>query len=277
MPTEAFTDVLFAETNGIATITINRPEVHNAFRERTIEELTLAFEMANCIDSVGVIVLTGAGDQAFCTGGDVMAEQKLDRSSGQKMFAKAMHLSTEMRNGGKPIIAAVRGYCIGGGNELNLQCDLTIAADNAVFGHAGPRVGSAPLWWGTQLLPRLVGDKRAREIIYLCRQYRAEEAERMGWVNRVVPLAELDQEVQRWAGELLAKSPQALRIARVSLNFESDQSYASVLHGGQLINLVQASEEFKEGMTAFLERRKPDFERFRRGASWPIDEGPSGR
>lgn len=266
-----FSDVLYSKDAGIATVTINRPELYNAFRERTIEELTQAFEDANCDESVGVIVLTGVGDKAFCTGGDVNAEQELDRASGQRMFAKAMRLSAAMRNGGKPVIAVVKGYCIGGGNELNLQCDLTIAADNAVFGHAGPRVGSAPVWWGTQLLPRLVGDKKAREIVYLCRQYRAEEAERMGWVNRVVPLAELDQEVQRWCRELLAKSPQALRIAKVSLNYESDLSYASVHHGGLLINMAQASVEFKEGMTAFLERRKPDFDRFRGGE--PHDAG----
>lgn len=169
-----------------------------------------------------------------------------------------------MRNLRIPLIAAVNGYCIGGGNELNVFCDLTIASDRAKFGQAGPRVGACPVWGGTQLLPRIVGEKKAREMIYLCRLYDAHEAERMGLVNAVVPHDQLYAEVERWCRELLDKSPQSLRLAKLSLNFESDLLYPSFVHGGALLEHLWGSEQVCEGMTAFQEKRSPDFRRFRR-------------
>jgi dihydroxynaphthoic acid synthetase len=257
-----YKDLLYEKQKKVARITINRPQVHNAFRIETIEEMIDAFNDANFDSSVRVIVLSGAGDKAFCTGGDVSVEEELTPASGRIMMSKAMRLHGEMRNNGKPVIAAVKGYCVGGGNELNMMCDLTVAAENAKFGQAGPRVGSVPVWGATQLLPRVVGDKRAREIVYLCKLYSAQEALAMGWINRVVPLKDFDVEVDKWCDELIAKSPNALRVAKVSINFESDLLYPSIIHGGALLNLMHGTDELREGMNAFLEKRKPDFDKY---------------
>jgi dihydroxynaphthoic acid synthetase len=259
---ENYKDIIYEKKNKVARITINRPQVYNAFGMTALVEMTDAFRDASDDQSVRVIVLMGKGDKAFCTGGDVSEEKEFSVHIGRKYLSMAMTLSAEMRNSPKPIIAAVKGYCVGGGNELNLLCDLTIAADNAKFGQAGPRVGSVPVWGGTQLMPRLVGDKRAKEIVFLCRLYSAQEALQMGWINRVVPLEKLEEEVQKWCEELIAKSPNSLKIAKVSINFESDLLYASFVHGAALINLMHGTEEFKEGMQAFLEKRKPDFEKY---------------
>ena len=168
-----------------------------------------------------------------------------------------------MRGCGKPVIARVRGFAIGGGNELNLLCDLTIASEDSTFGQAGPKMGSVPIWWGTQLLPRVIGEKRAREVVMLCNRYTAQEAFEMGWINKVVPVDELDAAVDEWCQRLLELSPQALRVAKLSLNFESDQLWPSVLHGYQMISFIHGTEEFHEGTQAFLEKRKADFARFR--------------
>jgi len=243
---------------------MNRPHVLNAFRNQTLDELAAAFEDVAADDTLVAAVLTGAGGRAFCTGGDVKVENNFTPARGREHHRKLMRLAIAMRNCGKPIIAAVRGYCIGGGNELNLLCDVTIATEGSRFGQAGPRMGSTPLWWGTQLLPRVVGEKRAREIVYWCRQYTAQEAMHMGLVNKVVPDDELEAEVQRWVDELLALSPQAIRMAKLSLNFESDQLFASVNHGSAILSLMHQTEEFHEGTRAFLEKRKPDWQRFRR-------------
>lgn len=258
-------DVRFRKEAGVATITIDRPEVYNAFRNQTLDELTACFEEANRDESVGVIVLTGAGPKAFCTGGDVKEEDGFDPVKGRAHHRRLLQLAEAIRNGGKPVIAAVRGYCLGGGNSLMLLCDLTIATEGSKFGQVGPKMGSSPLWWSTQLLPRLVGEKRAREIVMLCRQYTAHEAERMGWVNKVVPDDQLEAEVAQWCRELLEKSPQALRLAKMSLNFESDQLWASVVHGLGLLAFAHGTEEFHEGTRAFTEKRKPDWKPFRGG------------
>jgi dihydroxynaphthoic acid synthetase len=256
-------DVLYTQAQGIARITINRPEVYNAFRNQTLDELTDAFEDAARDESVGVIVLTGAGTKAFCTGGDVSEEDAFDPVKGRHHHRRLIRLAEVIRNCGKPVIAAVRGYCVGGGNSLMLLCDLTIATESSRFGQVGPKMGSSPLWWSTQLLPRLVGEKKAREIVMLCRQYSAVEAERMGWINRAVPDESLDAEVDAWCRELLAKSPQALRLAKLSLNAESDQLWSSVIHGLGLLAYAHGSAEFHEGTRAFLEKRSPDWTRFR--------------
>jgi naphthoate synthase/2-ketocyclohexanecarboxyl-CoA hydrolase len=259
-----YTDLVYKSDQGVATITINRPERYNAFRLKTVEELINAFEQADADVDVGVIVLTGAGDKAFCTGGDVGGEAAFTPHNAWMFNRRLLNLSAIMRNTGKPIIARINGWCVGGGNELNMLCDLSIASDRAKFGQAGSRVGSVPIWYGTQMLPRVVGEKRAREIVFLCHNYPAAEAERMGWINRVVPHDELDRAVAEWCQELLDKSPTALLIAKLSLNFESDALYPSVVHGFRLLNLgLHGKPEQKEGMTAFLEKRKPDFGPFR--------------
>jgi naphthoate synthase/2-ketocyclohexanecarboxyl-CoA hydrolase len=258
-----YTDVLFEIRGKTAWITINRAEKHNAFRERTIEELTDAFERADLDPEVAVIVLTGAGDRAFSSGGDIGAERGFNRVSSRRFVHKLMTLSHHMRWSTKPTIAAVKGYCVGGGNELNMLCDLTIAADNARFGQTGPRVGSVPNWYGIQMLALNVGDKRAREVVYLTHQYGAEEALQMGLCNKVVPLADLEAAVQEWADELAAKSPTAIRVAKLSMNYLSDLAYPAVAQGMALVQMMHLSEELREGMQAFLDKRPPDFDRFR--------------
>jgi dihydroxynaphthoic acid synthetase len=258
-------DVSYRKEAGVATVTINRPEVYNAFRNQTLDELADCFEDGARDESVGVLVLTGAGGKAFCTGGDVKEEDAFDPVLGRAHHRRLLRLAEVMRNCGKPIIAAVRGYCLGGGNSLALLCDLTIASDLSRFGQVGPKMGSSPLWWSTQLLPRLVGEKKAREIVMLCRQYSAAEAERMGWINQVVGDDQLEAEVERCSQELLAKSPQALRLAKMSLNAESDHLWASVIHGLGLLAFAHGTAEFHEGTQAFLERRPPDWGTFRGG------------
>lgn len=259
-----YQDIIYTAQDGVARITINRPETYNAFRGETLDALIDAFRTAEADGSVGVVVLTGAGDKAFCSGGDVTWEEESDEAGALQLARRTTMLSMIVRGCGKPVIARVNGYAVGGGNELQLICDLTIASENAVFGQAGPKMGSVPIWWGTQLLPRLVGEKRAREIVMLCHRYPAQEALEMGWINKVVPEAELDAAVDEWCEELLQLSPQALRVAKLSLNFESDQLWPSVFHGYQMISFIHGTEEFHEGTQAFLEKRKPDFGRFRR-------------
>jgi naphthoate synthase/2-ketocyclohexanecarboxyl-CoA hydrolase len=259
-----YEDVLYGAEHGVATITINRPQRHNAFRLTTVEELIHAFERADADVEIGVIVLTGAGEKAFCTGGDVGGEAEFTPHKAWMFNRRLLNLSAIMRNTGKPIIARIDGWCVGGGNELNMLCDLSIASDRSRFGQAGSRIGSVPIWYGTQMLPRSVGDKKAREIVLLCHNYPAAEAERMGWINRVVPPAELDKAVAQWCQELLEKSPTALLIAKLSLNSDSDAAYPSVIGGFRMLNLgLHGSPEQKEGMSAFLEKRKPNFAPFR--------------
>jgi dihydroxynaphthoic acid synthetase len=258
------TDVLYDVTDGVARITINRPEKYNAFREETLDDLFAAFSAAEADRTVGVIVLTGAGDKAFCSGGDISWEDASDPVGAARMNRRTSNLSLVMRGCGKPVIARVKGYAVGGGNELQMLCDLTVASDDSKFGQAGPKMGSVPVWWGTQLLPRIVGERRAREIVMLCEQIPAPEAVRIGLINKAVPAEELDAAVDAWCARLLSLSPQALRVAKTSLNFESDQLWPSVLHGQQMINLIHGTEEFHEGTRAFLEKRAPDFGKFRK-------------
>jgi naphthoate synthase/2-ketocyclohexanecarboxyl-CoA hydrolase len=264
----AYEDILYEVEAARATITINRPDRLNAFRVQTVRELAEAFEAAADDESVGVIVLTGAGERAFCVGGDV---RDPTRTTGEKRALHHLHdrLALGIRNCGKPVIARVRGYCIGGGNELNTMCDLTIASESSRFGQAGPKIGSAPLWWGCQLLPLVVGEKKAREILYLTRQYSAEEAVTMGLANTVVPDEELDAEVDRWCTDILRRSPQGLRLAKLAMNAQSDQLYGQVQHGLELvaINHVYGPEP-QEGIASFQEKRPADWRKFREG------EGP---
>jgi len=257
-------DVLYDATDGVARITINRPEKLNAFREETLDDLITAFSAAEADRTVGVIVLTGAGDRAFCSGGDIAWEDASDPAGAARMNRRTSVLSLIIRGCGKPVIARVKGYAVGGGNEMQMLCDLTIASDDSKFGQAGPKMGSVPVWWGTQLLPRIVGERRAREIVMLCEPILAPEAVRIGLINKSVPAEELDAAVDQWCERLLSLSPQALRVAKLSLNYESDQLWPSVQHGQQMINFIHGTEEFHEGTSAFLEKRQADFAKFRK-------------
>ena len=265
MATSSFEDILYEVADARATITINRPDRLNAFRSQTIRELAEAFEAAADDEAVGVIVFTGAGERAFCVGGDV---REPTRTMGEKRVAHidAPRLATAMRDNGKPIICRVRGYCIGGGNELNMISDLTISGTSGRFGQAGPRIGNAPLWWGSQLIPAVVGEKRGREVLFITRQYDAGEALRMGLVNSVVPDEELDAEVDRWCAEILRRSPQGLRLAKIALNAQTDQLYSAVQHGLELVALNHVyGPEPQEGIASFQEKRPADWRKFREG------------
>jgi naphthoate synthase len=253
--------------DGIAKITIARPEVRNAFRPETVIELSDAFERAREDTDVGAIILTGEGDQAFCSGGD----QRVRGESGYRVGGTAAvgrfhvtDLHVQIRRLPKPVVAMVAGYAIGGGHVLHVVCDLTIAADNARFGQTGPRVGSWDGGFGTSVLRDLVGTKRAKEIWLLCRQYDAQQALAMGLVNAVVPLDRLEQETVAWCREMLALSPFALRLVKASFNAQED-GYAGIQQLAHDTNLLlYGSEEATEGRTAFLDKRRPDFSRFPR-------------
>ncbi len=259
-----YEDILYRQTGAVATVTINRPSRLNALRALTVDELTTAFERAASDPSVGVIVLTAVGDRAFCTGGDLAWEGSMEPRDVPPEMRRLLNLSNAMRNNGKPIIAAIRGFCLGGGNQLNMLCDLSIAAEGARFGDGAAKVGSLSFWWGMQLLPRLVGDKRAREIMYLSRLYNADEARQMGWVNCVVPNEQLERTVGEWCEEILERSPQALQFIKLALNQASDEQYGGVVNGGFVTSLLHGTDEFREGVRAMREKRKPEFDRWRR-------------
>ena len=253
-----YQDILFGVTNGVATITIDRPQVLNAFRGQTCEELIHAFNRAGWDKSVGVIVFTGSGDRAFCTGGDQSAHD--GGYDGRGLIGLPVEeLQSIIREVPKPVIARVQGYAIGGGNVLATLCDLTIASDKAQFGQVGPKVGSVDPGFGTAYLARIVGEKKAREIWYLCRRYTAAEALAMGLVNCVVPHDQLDAEVAKWCAEILERSPTAIAIAMRSFNADSDSIRGISGMGMQALSMYYASEESKEGVRAFNEKRKPDF------------------
>lgn len=261
-----FEDLLYESRGHIATITINRPEVRNALRTETYMELRQAFIAAGEDHSVGVVVLRGAGGQAFSAGGDVRGQGKRDQAAGRRHLQRVLDLGTAMRNCGKPVIAAVEGFCVGAGHELHLMCDITISADSGRFGQVGPKVGMVPVWGATQILPRIVGEKLAREMIYTCKLYSAEEALSMRLVNRVVPVAELDAAVDELCQTLIDRSPQSLRIAKLSLNHAVDAMWPSFLEGIEMVSQLYGSAEQVEGATAFLEKRKPDYRKFRQNA-----------
>lgn len=259
-----FQDILYASGDGIATITINRPDVRNAVRPRTYEELTAAMHRAADDPEVGVVVLTGAGDKAFCSGGDVRDQQKRVPEVGRKHMRRLFALSSVMRMMDKPIIAKVRGFCVGGGNEINLFCDMTIATEDSKFGQTGPRVGSVPIWGACQLLARYVGERKAREMLFTCRLYTAQEALDMGLINEVVANDQLDTTVEALCQDILNKSPQSIRIAKLALNAGSDQEfYASYFPTSELLASIYGNDENMEGISAFLEKRSPDFRKFR--------------
>ncbi|MGK2956218.1 MAG: enoyl-CoA hydratase-related protein [Solirubrobacterales bacterium] len=252
-------EILFEIRDAVAWITINREHKLNAFTLGGARRMLECVQRAADDPAIRVVVITGAGDRAFCTGGDVGDFETFSIDIDRDMNRILMRLAHEMRNCGKPIIARVSGYCIGAGNELNMLCDLTIAAEHSRFGQTGPKMGSVPNWWVTQLLPRSVGDKRAREIVYLCLQYSADEARDVGWVNKVVPSDKLDSAVEEWCQRLLMMSPTALRLAKMAINQGSDQLTGAVTQGVELLTLFHDMAESKEGMRAFVEKRPARF------------------
>ncbi len=260
-----YEDILYDTMDGIAKITINRPEVRNAFRPKTLFELSHAFNAARDDPAVGVIILTGAGDQAFCSGGDQRVRgddgYRDDRGVGR---LNVLDLQVQIRRTPKPVVAMVAGYAIGGGHVLHVVCDLTIAADNARFGQTGPRVGSFDGGYGSGLLARIVGQKKAREIWFLCEQYDARQALEMGLVNKVVPVERLEEETVAWARRMLQHSPLALRMLKAGLNAADDGLAGIQQLAGDATLLYYLSEEAQEGRDAYVNKRKPDFARFPR-------------
>jgi len=250
---------------GIARITICRPEVHNAFRPQTVTEMIRAIDAARDDAGVGVVIFTGEGDQAFCSGGDqrVRGEGGYVGQDGIPRL-NVLDLQRRIRYLPKPVVAQVAGYAIGGGHVLHLVCDLTIAADNARFGQTGPKVGSFDAGYGSSYLARVVGQKKAREIWFLCRQYDAQQALDMGLVNTVVPLADLEKTTIQWCREMLALSPTALRFLKAAMNADCDGQAGLMDFAGSATLLYYLTEEGREGKEAFLEKRKPDFKKFPR-------------
>ncbi len=255
----AYQDILYETKDGVAWITINRPEVRNAFRVETVDEMIAAVRAAWADHDVGVVVLTGAGEKAFCSGGDQKARSDKGYGDGAGIGLDVGTLHSVIRNIPKPVIAMVNGFAIGGGHVLHVVCDLSIAADTAVFGQVGPRVGSVDPGFGTAYLARVVGEKKAREIWYLCRQYSAQQALEMGLVNKVVPAAELRSEVEKWCAELLQMSPTALKLAKFSFNADTDHIHGITEMGFSALELYYGTAEAQEGRNAFVEKRKPDF------------------
>src|SRR5713101_4399187 len=260
-----YQDIRYEKWEGIAKVTINRPEVRNAFRPKTLFELTEAFEDVREDPEIGVAILTGQGDQAFCSGGD-------QRVRGNAGYVGAdgvprlnvLDLQKQIRSLPKPVVTMVAGYAIGGGHVLHVVCDLTIAADNARFGQTGPKVGSFDGGFGSSYLASIIGQKKAREIWYLCRQYDAQQALQMGLVNAVVPVADLETETVQWCQEILEKSPLALRLLKSSFNAALDGQAGVQELAGNATLLYYMSEEAQEGRNAFIERRKPNFKKFPR-------------
>ena len=265
---ENFNDITYQVGEGMAKITINRPEVRNAFRPQTLFELSNAFNLARDDDQIGIIIFTGAGSEAFCSGGDINVRGD-DGYLGDDALSKkgigrlnVLDLQVQIRRTPKPVVAMVAGWAIGGGHVLHVVCDLTIAADNAKFGQTGPMVGSFDGGYGAGLLAAHVGQKKAREIWFLCRQYDAQEALEMGLVNTVVPVNELEAETVSWAREMLRHSPMALRLLKASLNAADDGLAGVQQLAGDATMLFYLTEEGQEGRNAFKEKREPNFSKF---------------
>jgi naphthoate synthase len=260
-----FTDIRYEKAEGIAKITINRPEVRNAFRPLTVTEMQQALNDARDDQEIGVIILTGEGEKAFCSGGDQKIRGDAGYNDGHGVERlNVLDFQREIRTCPKPVVAMVAGYAIGGGHVLHMICDLTIAADNARFGQTGPKVGSFDGGYGASYMARIVGQKKAREIWFLCRQYDAEEALEMGLVNTVVPYERLEEETVQWCREMLANSPMAIRCLKAALNADCDGQAGLQELAGNATLLFYLSEEGQEGRNAFVEKRKPDFSKFPR-------------
>jgi dihydroxynaphthoic acid synthetase len=267
-----YRDILYEVKDQVAWVTINRPRVMNAFREQTLDEMIDAFKSTREDPSIACAVVTGAGDKSFSAGGDFYAMKRLNWINGYMWNDRMQGLAMTIRGLPIPVIAMVNGFCMGGGHELALWCDLVVASEDAMLGQTGATVGACPTVGATQYLPRMIGERRAREMIFLARRFTAAEAEKIGLINKCVRKADLLKETLAWCETIKGHSPQTLRMTKKSLNHESDELYASWQHGMELLAHVWGSEESLEGMDAFLQGRKPDFQRFRMRNKKELDE-----
>ena len=272
----AYGDILFEVENGVAWLTIHRPRFQNAFREQTLDEMIHAFRSTREDPSIACAVVTGSGDTSFSAGGDFHAMMRLNRANAYMWNDRMLGLAMTVRGLPIPVIAMVNGWCMGGGNELALWCDVVIASENAVFGQTGAKVGACPTVGATQYLPRMIGERLAREMIFLARTFTAREALEIGLINKVVPKGELLAATRQWCETIKGHSPQTLRATKKSLNHESDELYASWQHGMELLANIWGTEESLEGMRAFLEKRKPDFQKFRLRSKEELDRYLAG-
>ena len=267
-----YKDILFEVKDQVAWVTINRPEVQNAFREQTLDEMIDALSSTRTDPMIACAVVTGAGDTSFSAGGDFHAMMKLNRANAHMWNDRMLGLAMTIRGLPIPVIAMVNGWCMGGGHELALWCDLVIASDNAVLGQTGARVAACPTVGATQYLPRIIGERLAREMIFLARTFKAEEAVEVGLINKCVKQKDLLKETLAWCEKMKGHSGQTLRATKKSLNHESDELYASWQHGMELLANIWGTEESLEGMQAFLDKRKADFNKFRRRNKDALDK-----
>jgi dihydroxynaphthoic acid synthetase len=264
-------DIRFDVDDGVAWLTINRPRVQNAFREQTLDEMIHAFRFTREDPSIACAVVTGSGDTAFSAGGDFHAMMRLNRANAHMWNDRMLALAMTIRGLPIPVIAMVNGWCMGGGHELCLWCDVVIASEHAVFGQTGAKVGACPTVGATQYLPRIIGERLAREMIFLARTFTAREALDIGLINKVVAKEALLAATRQWCETIKSHSPQTLRATKKSLNHESDELYASWQQGMELLANIWGTEESLEGMRAFLEKRQPDFQKFRRRSKQELD------
>ncbi len=260
---ESYKDIIFEVKENVGWLTINRRHVRNAFREQTLDEMIHALSATREDPTICCVVVTGAGPESFSAGGDMTAMMKLNRQNGHMWNDRMLGLAMTIRGLAVPVIAMVNGWCMGGGHELALWCDLVIASDNAVFGQTGAKVGACPTVGATQYIPRIIGERLAREMIFLARTFKADEAVQIGLINKVVPQSRLLEETLVWCEKIKSHSSQTLRATKKSLNAESDDLYASWQHGMELLANIWGTEESIEGMQAFYDKRKPDFMKFR--------------
>lgn len=270
-----YKNIIYQPKDGVAWLTINRPESFNSCNQATLNEMLFALEEARADQEIGVVVLTGAGDKSFCSGGSLELAGEINPADMRHYIHVHIHrwlqVFTAIRTIVKPVIAAINGYAVGGGNELVVVCDLAIASERARFGQVGPKMGASPILSGNNFLQMSIGEKKAKEVCFLTRQYTAEEAERLGWINKVVPHDQLYAEVEKWCQDLLNQSPLYLGITKVSSNAFWDLMYTAYTHGIQMVASAGGSEEQMEGARSFVEKRKPDFRQFRKkgGLSLP--------
>jgi dihydroxynaphthoic acid synthetase len=269
--TRNYEDILYEVKDQVAWVTINRPRVHNAFREQTLDEMTDALKSTREDPSIVCAVVTGSGDKAFSAGGDFFAMKRLNFTNAYMWNDRMLGLAMTIRGLPIPVIAMVNGWCMGGGHELALWCDLVIASDNAVLGQTGAKVGACPTVGATQYVPRLIGERLAREMIFCARRFPAREAVEIGLINKCVPQKDLLKETLKWCETMKGHSALTIRMTKRSLNFESDNLYSSWQHGMELLAHVWGSDEAKEGMNAFLAGRAPDFQKFRQKAKRELD------
>ena len=271
-----YTDILYEVRDDVAWLTINRPEVHNAFRELTLDEIAGALKSTRDNPAIACAVITGAGDKAFSSGGDFKSMMRLNRANANHWNDRMLGAAMTIRGLWIPVIAMVNGWCMGGGNELALWCDLVVCSENAVFGQTGAKVGACPTVGATQYLPRVIGERLAREMIFCARTFTGREAEEIGLANRCVKPEELEATTLQMCETIKSHSSQTLRMTKRSLNHESDNLYASWQEGMELLANVWGSEESLEGMNAFVEKRKPDFQQFRRNNKELVDNYLAG-